>query len=272
MRVKDKLQDLELRPRKTRGQNFLIDKSVITEILDFAALRSGEKIIEIGPGLGALTGELYALGDLSVIEIEAKLCDELRLRFPKLNIINQDILKSDLSSFGENLLIFGNIPYSLSSDIVFHLIEHRQNINRAVLMVQHEFGKRLCAESNCKDYGVLSVNAQMFCDMRLGAIVPGDSFHPATRVNSVLVEFRFLKHARYDIGDEKFFKRVVFGAFNQRRKMLKNSLENSGLIAKDQAEIILEQLGLDAKIRAEKLNLRNFAELANLIAKLGCVA
>ncbi|MBX7144095.1 MAG: 16S rRNA (adenine(1518)-N(6)/adenine(1519)-N(6))-dimethyltransferase RsmA [Oligoflexia bacterium] len=262
MKVKDKLAELDVRPSKGRGQNFLIAPEVIDSIIEFGSPGGSGTLVEIGPGLGALTTELSKYGLASVVEIEPAFCAELGRKFPGLRIINADARTFDYSSLGKDLVIFGNLPYAFSTEILFQLIAHAPAIQRAVLMLQREFAERVAASPGGRDYGVLSVNAQMSADIGLGPIVKGNSFHPPTSVDSRVIELRFLKRPRFDIPDIEWFKRVVKAAFSQRRRQLHNSLRGSSIVDPDKLDSVLAAAGIDPMRRAETLSIEEFVRLA----------
>lgn len=264
-RAKDLLQDLDVRPSKGRGQNFVINTSVITQIIEFGFPSESEHLVEIGPGLGALTSELYKIGPLAVIEIEMKFCEDLERRFPNLVIVNKDVRLVDFSSLGKELVVFGNLPYSFSTEIIFHLIDNSASIARAVLLLQREFAERLVASPGGRDYGVLSVSCQIACETRLGPIIPGNSFHPPTKVESRLVELKFPKTPRFEINDVLWLKRCVRASFLQRRKKLLNSLRGSGFFINDGIEAACKDAGIDPGRRAETLSIEEFIKLSKAL-------
>jgi 16S rRNA (adenine1518-N6/adenine1519-N6)-dimethyltransferase len=268
-KVKSTLQALDVTPTKTRGQNFIIDPSVVDSIAQFGAPQPGEKLVEIGPGLGALTERLAPFGNLAVIEIEEKFCAELATKYPQLEIINEDVRLVDFAEIGQDLVVFGNLPYSFSTDIIFHLIAFSGSIKRAVLMLQKEFAERVAAPPGGKSYGVLSVSCQLSCDARLGPIVPGNAFHPPTAVDSQVLELTFPKTPRYPVDDLYWVKRVVSASFVMRRKMLKNSLRASKIAAGDQIDKAFELCGLDSARRAETLSIPEFIALAAALRQAG---
>lgn len=264
-RVKDELREMNVSPQKNRGQNFLIDPSVIRDTLAFASLRGEEKIVEIGPGLGALTEVLYGRGELTLIEIEKAFCEQLQRRFPKAHVICQDVREVDFSLLGEHLLVFGNLPYAFSSDIVFHLINEAAVLDRAVLLLQKEFVERMTSQPGGRIYGALSIGCQLRADCRRGPVVRGDAFHPPAQVESQLVELTFLKEPRFPVADPRWFRALVRAAFSGRRKMLANSLK--GLLRKDIDEVraALRDAGIDPSRRAETLSVEEFARLAAVL-------
>lgn len=260
-KVRDVLAELGVRASKERGQNFAIDAEVIDGIVDFGAPRQGDKIVEIGPGLGALTGELARFQNLTLIEIESRFCADLQAKYPQAAIINQDVREVDFSTIGDDLVVFGNLPYSFSTEIIFHLIQYSKNIKRAVLLLQKEFAERLAASPGSRTYGTISVNLQLSADLRLGPEFDGRSFHPPTKVNSRVIELRMLPTPRVPVDDRLWFQRVVHAAFHERRKMLLNSLTASGLFRGLDLAAVLDQVGIDSKRRAETLTLEEFSRL-----------
>ncbi len=266
-RVKQTLRDLNVAPRKERGQNFVIDPGVIQEILAFASPGADEEIVEIGPGLGALTERLRenASSPITVIEIERAFCEELSARFPEIRVMCEDVRRVDLASLGTNLTIFGNLPYSYSTDIVFHLVSHASSLRRAVLLLQREFVERMAADPGSRTYGALSIGCQLWADINEGPVVSGTSFHPPAHVDSRLVELRFFDSPRCHVEDQRWFRSVVRAAFSERRKMLSNSIK--GLLRIDAAEArhMLEAAGIDPARRAETLSVEEFARLSNAL-------
>jgi 16S rRNA (adenine1518-N6/adenine1519-N6)-dimethyltransferase len=267
-RAKDTLRDLNVRPSKERGQNFLIRPEVPEAIVAFGAAPAGAHIVEIGPGTGALTQLLEGVTSLTLIEIEPKFCEYLHEKYPHATIINQDARTVDFSSIGSQLFVFGNIPYVFSTEIVFQLLQYRSAIRHAVLMVQREFAERVAAKPGGRDYGSLSVAVQIFADVELGPIVPGDSFHPPTAVQSRVMKLTFLKEPRVDVGDPAYFEIVVRGAFSQRRKKVLNSLLSCGRWTKECLLLALQGAGISPDVRAEQIDIVGFAALAKQLQLL----
>jgi 16S rRNA (adenine1518-N6/adenine1519-N6)-dimethyltransferase len=266
-RAKDALRDLDLRPSKERGQNFLIRPEVVEAIVNFGAAPVGANLVEIGPGMGALTALLRDYQSLTLIEIEPKFCELLRERFPEARIINQDAREVDLSAIGDHLFVFGNIPYVFSTEIVFHLLKYRRVVKSAVLMTQREFAERVAAPPGGREYGSLSVAVQVFADVELGPIVSGDSFHPPTAVESRVMKLKFLDAPRFDVGDPLYFEHVVRGAFAQRRKKVVNSLLSRGRWSKEAIVGALEAAGVSLDARAERITIAQFADMARFLAR-----
>ena len=265
--IKRKLSDLDVTPSKERGQNFLLDDGIVQDIVEFGGGAKDLDVLEIGPGLGALTAHLHGFRSLTLIELEQRFCDELLKKYPSAKIISADVRTIDLGSLGDDLIVFGNLPYSFSTDIVFHLIEHGSHIRHATLLLQREFAERLAAPPGGRDYGRLSVATQMYADVTLGKIVPGSSFHPTTEVESRLVKLSFLKTPRFAIPDKAWFERVVKASFSQRRKKLLNSLKASGFFAPEQIVAALSGSGIDPNRRAETLSISEFVALSEELGK-----
>jgi len=256
-------------PRKERGQNFVVDPTVIDRIISFGAPLSHENILEIGPGLGALTERLQSGASLTLIEIEPAFCRALEKRFPDADVIEGDVRSIDITQLEGPYAVFGNLPYVFSSDIIFHLIASIPIVSRAVLLLQREFAERVAAAPGSRSYGVLSVMAQLWSDVTLGPRIPGTSFQPTTQVESQVIMLKFLPSPRVAVGDPFWFRRVVQGAFHARRKKLRNSLKAASLVPPGVIDEALERSGIDGDRRAETLNIEEFARLAEAIPAPG---
>ncbi|MGB3726305.1 MAG: 16S rRNA (adenine(1518)-N(6)/adenine(1519)-N(6))-dimethyltransferase RsmA [Glaciecola sp.] len=257
--------------RKRFGQNFLHDDYIIDKIVSAIAPKNGENLVEIGPGLGALTEPVTEIVDqLTVVELDRDLAKRLRehpFMQSKLTVVEQDALKFDFSSMvtsdnGESkgkLRVFGNLPYNISTPLMFHLFEHCAHIQDMHFMLQNEVVKRLCATSGDKLYGRLSVMAQYYCSAVPVVMVPPTAFKPPPKVDSAVV--RLTPHAtpRINVKSVDMLQKVVTAAFNQRRKTIRNSLKD----LLDESQITT--LGIKPEIRAEKLTLEEFAALANAV-------
>ena len=249
--------------RKRFGQNFLQDHRVISDILDYAHPQAGEHWVEIGPGLGALTRPLLDTGvRLDVVELDRDLVAHLQKQFAdnnRLGIHSADALKFDfnaLATAGQKLRVIGNLPYNISTPLMFHLLETTACVEDMHFMLQKEVVNRICAEPGSKKYGRLSVMMQYFCETEWLFDVPPESFSPAPQVMSAIV--RLVPHPKppVEIGDFLHFCQLVTQAFSQRRKTLRNSLKN--FISED----AIAALGIDANLRAESVSLGEFAAIS----------
>ncbi len=255
--------------RRRFGQNFLVSEGVIRKIIDAVAPRAGDTVVEIGPGLGALTEPLLERIDhLHVVEIDRDLIARLRQRFPpeRLSIHEGDALEFDFGRLkGDGRLkILGNLPYNISSPLLFHLVGFAPLVHDMHFMLQREVVDRMVAEPGNKDYGRLSVMLQYRFHMERLFIVPPGSFNPPPKVDSAIVRLIPVDMAK--VGAEAtarspdVFARVVATAFSQRRKMLRNTLRE--LIAEPQ----LAALGITPTARAEDIAVTDYVRLANFLA------
>lgn len=256
------------RARKRFGQNFLQDTAVIRHILECVGPKPGEHLVEIGPGQGAITRYLLeAAGALDAVELDRDLIEPLtRLCAGRgdLRLHNADILKFDLCALVRDdrpLRVVGNLPYNISTPILFHLLEQAGCIRDMHFMLQKEVVERMAALPGGKEYGRLSVMLQARCEVTPLFEIPPSAFRPAPKVDSGFVRLIPLARPPAQIDDFGFFSEVVAQAFAQRRKTLRNSL--SKLLT---AEAI-EALGIDPGLRAERLDVAAFARLANKACK-----
>jgi len=253
-------------PIKSFGQNYLRDKNIIGKIISEISPENNDLIIEIGPGEGALTSKLIEKADnLIAIEIDKRNVEVLTAKFPKLNLISGDFLELDLNKIfnkhGKKLRIVGNIPYNITSPIIFKMIENKDIIHDSVLMVQHEVAQRITAKSGGKEYGILSVITQNFADVKLCFKVSPNVFNPRPKVYSAVIHL-FFKEKLNDRKDDEIFIKIVKAAFGNRRKMLYNSLKNSIF-----AHLNFSNTGIDLSLRAEKLSIEDFRTLAKFASE-----
>ncbi len=250
----------KVKPLKKFGQNYLLDKNIIDKIIGEIKPEKDDNIIEIGPGTGSLTEKLITeVKNLTAIEIDSRVIENLKIRFPSINIIHKDILKTDFKDLvldNNKLRMVGNIPYNLTSPIIFSMIENKDIINDSVLMVQFEVAKRMTAKKGTKDYGILSVLLNYFTDIKLCFKVSPNVFYPKPKVFSAVVHIFFKKKFTYAVDDNIFIK-IVKSSFGNRRKTLKNSLSNSIFGAID-----FSGSGVNLSLRAEQLATEQFIELA----------
>lgn len=254
---------IQRKPKRRFGQNFLQDENILNKIVKEINPQQDDLIIEIGPGYGALTEKLLAATDnLISIEIDKELNEELKSKYPNLRLINEDFLETDLStltSSGKKLRIVGNIPYNITSPILFKLIENNKLIKDALFMVQLEVAKRMTANRGTKDYGILAVVLKYFSETKLCFKISPNVFHPKPKVFSALVHINF-KEILYPEEEQKLFIQIVKASFGNRRKILKNSLGNSIF-----HEIDFTNSGIDMSLRAENLSVDDFIALTKFV-------
>ncbi len=248
-------------PLKRFGQNYLQDQNIIKKIIAEIDPRENELIIEIGPGQGAITKMLLeSKANLTAIEIDKRVIDDLQTRYIDLQLLQSDFLKLDLNQFIDSsekkLRVVGNIPYNITSPILFKLFENNTIVLDAVFMVQYEVAKRMTAKMGSKDYGILSVLLEYFGNTKLAFKVSPNVFYPKPNVDSAVVHINF-NDKRNNSEFNLMFKSIVKSAFGNRRKTLKNSLSN-GIFA----EVNFSDCGIDLSLRAEQLNVNDFIKLA----------
>lgn len=254
--------------RKRFGQNFLVSDGIVRKIVDAVAARPGDTVVEIGPGLGALTTQLLDRCDrLDVVEIDRDLIARLRERWPaeRLVIHEGDALAFDFATLrreGSRLKIVGNLPYNISSPLLFHLVRYAAQVHDMHFMLQKEVVDRMVAEPGGGDYGRLSVMLQYHFHMERLFVVPPGAFNPPPKVDSAVVRLvpKVSHGGTAPLRDEGLFARVVAAAFSQRRKMLRNTLR--GIAGETQ----LEALGIASTARAEDIAVDDYVRLANALA------
>jgi len=262
------------RTKKRLGQNFLINGEVISDIIEFANISSDDTVVEIGPGVGFVTEQLVKYAKKVIaIELDEEAIKELqKLNAPNLEIIHNDILKTDLSSLCEGKIkIVANIPYYITSPIIAHLlgeIDDLNNKNRAkikdiILMVQEEVARRMIAteKSPSKQYGLLTILSQFWADVEYLRSVGRKSFYPAPKVNSALVKLTVKSEPRLKLSDYSHFRKVLKSGFAHRRKTLKNCLLQGGF-SRDSIIKAFKTLDIDENIRGESLSIEKFGLLS----------
>ena len=221
-----------IHPKKSLGQNFLRDDNIARNIVASLHLRPDDVVLEIGPGEGALTKYLVPqLSHLIVVEVDDRVVRRMEVLYTPddISILHQDFLKTDLGKVAaernvDAIRIVGNIPYNITSPILFHILDNRSRVTDATLMMQKEVARRLVAKPNTKDYGILAVFTQLFSDVELLFDVSPSCFYPPPKVTSSLVRINILPSPRFNLSDEHFFRRMVRSVFGKRRKTLRNSL------------------------------------------------
>lgn len=268
-----------IRPRKQLGQNFIIDPAFTQMIVNRTGILSEDTVLEIGAGLGALTLPLARKAQkVFAVEKDPQIIDILKTEILVQNlsnviIIEKNILTLDIEALAENInrkiVVMGNLPYNISSQILVQLIISRKVVSRAVLMFQKEMARRITAQPGCKDYGRLTVMLRYCADIKKIADAKAAHFFPKPKIDSEVLELKFKTEIAYPAGDEMSLFRVVKAAFGNRRKTLKNALAASELnIDANTAKQTLSRLGIDPARRAETMTVEEFVRLSNYLESL----
>ena len=262
------LNRFKLRADKKLGQNFLIDENVVHQIVAAAELSEADTVLEVGPGIGTLTqGLAESKARVVAVELDTRLLPVLATTlngYDNVRVVHGDILKVNIMEEvgAPSFKVCANLPYYITTPIIFALLEKRLPMERLVAMVQKEVAERMAAQPGGKEYGALSVAIQYYTEPKIAFIVPPTSFIPAPAVDSAVIVCKRREKPPVEVCDEGLFFRVVKAAFSLRRKMLSNSLKNMG-IKSEQVSKWLELAGVDGKRRAETLSLEDFAKLTN---------
>jgi len=273
------LRRFNLRPSKSLGQNFLIDRGILHSIVQAAELTKEDNVLEIGPGLGNLTAELAEnAGRVVAVEIDKRLVtilNETLKDYKNIRIVNADILRIDPAKEFEKsgdvspgrLKVVANLPYYITTPVIMKLLESGLKAKTMVFMVQKEVADRMRAAPGSKDYGALSVAVQYYSKPVVVLEVPPSSFIPMPEVYSSVIRLELYENPPVKLHDEALFFKLVKAAFGQRRKTLVNALNNAGyfMINKEEIREILGKTGIGEKQRGETLSLEQFAQLSNLI-------
>jgi 16S rRNA (adenine1518-N6/adenine1519-N6)-dimethyltransferase len=262
---------MHLKPKKSLGQNFLVDKNIRNKIISACGFGNSDVILEIGAGRGQMTrliAERAAL--VYALEIDPQLCQMLKdstQDIRNLKIVNEDILKFNLTAYfakmTQKIKVFGNIPYYISSGIIAHLIKHRNIIEEVFLTVQKEFAQRACAKPGSKDYGSFSCFVQYYACAKILFPIKNTSFLPKPKVDSSFLRLNLMAEPKIKVSDEEFFFKLIRAAFNKRRKTLRNSLKD--IIRPEKLSGFLRGQGINRDIRPERLSLDDFADLTNYL-------
>lgn len=263
----------DIKMSKKLGQNFLIKRGIVDEIVHAAELTPGEPVLEVGPGIGTLTQGLAQSGaDVTAIELDRRLLEVLDTTlafYDNVRIVHGDVLKLDVPTIMNHkpFKVVANLPYYITTPIIMSLLESKLPIERLVVMVQKEVALRMVAKPGTKDYGALSVAVQYYTEPDIVLDVPPKSFLPAPAVTSSVIRCVLRDKPPVDVIDEKLFFRVVKAGFAQRRKTFSNTMKTTGL-SRDRIEELLAKANIDGQRRGETFTLQEFADIANAWASL----
>lgn len=270
------LRDHGIRPLKRLGQSFLEDINVINKIISISNIQEDDTVVEIGAGVGIMT-ELIAekVRKVIALDIDPRMVGILRERlagYHQVDVIKGDVLKYDFSSVGHELLsrkikVIGNIPYNISSQILFHLLAYRQHISSMILMFQKELADRLNASPGTKEYGIPTVLVSMYTECFREMVIPRRCFYPEPKVTSAVMKIIIREKPLMDLNDHDFFVKIVKIAFSKRRKTLLNNLRSSPLLGYSEREVVtaLKKSGIDGVRRGETLTAEELGKLSNAL-------
>jgi 16S rRNA (adenine1518-N6/adenine1519-N6)-dimethyltransferase len=255
-----------IRPRKSLGQNFLRDENVARKIIRAIDPQPADVILEIGPGEGVLTKYLAAAaGNLITVDVDRRVVERVRESFPGIEVVHADVLDLDVAALsqkhGTQLRVVGNIPYNITSPILFQLLDHRSAVLDVLFMVQKEVAQRLVATHGSKEYGILAVAFQVFADVELLFDVSRNVFYPKPDVTSAVIALRMRATPRYVLENEELFRSMVRSIFGKRRKMLRSSLKYFC----DEHGLDLPA-SLDLTRRPESMSPEELVHMSNLLA------
>ncbi len=258
------------------GQNFIVNKSICPQIVSFANINEEYGVLEIGPGIGVLTKELaQSANKVVALEIDKRLPDVLKetlSEFDNVKIILQDVLKADLSSIiseefdGLKVAVCANLPYYITSPIIMKLLEERLPIEHITVMVQKEAAERLCAKTGTRQAGAITYAVQYYASTEMLFEVSPGSFYPPPKVTSCVMQFNLHKKPPVKPKNEKFMFQIIKAAFSQRRKTAANAISAGTSIEKAKIISVIEEMGLNAAIRPEKITLEEYAQLSDMLA------
>ena len=269
----------QTRPKKQLGQNFLVNPEVLKIIVEAGELTDTDTVIEIGAGLGCLTDVLvrYAKRVIAV-EVDELLYKALVAQFsidPRVQLLNADILKLELDSLLSHdpetgpatFKVIANLPYSITTPILWKLLSHHKEIHSCVLMMQKEVAERIVAGPGGKDYGALTIGVGYRADTALISTLSPENFYPAPKVDSALLKLTMRENPKVAVDDEELFFKIVRTAFRTRRKMLKNTLTRGRLAPTEVLAAAFEELGIAPQRRPETLDITEFAALTNFLSR-----
>ena len=261
-------------PKRSLGQHFLIDQGIAQKIVRLADLEPEDCVVEIGPGMGVLTFLMLPLvKKVLAVELDQGMAEWLREKgqgLASLSIVRQDALGFDFAKVsrdvGRKIKVVANLPYNISTPVIFRLLENREAVTHLTLMLQREVAERIIASPGSKAYGPLSIFTQLYTSPKIMMRVPPEAFYPRPRVESALLRFEILERPRIAIDDADFFQKVVRASFAQRRKTLLNALRGAPLsLSREKIESALTAANIDPSRRAETLDLAEFQRLTEAL-------
>jgi len=271
--IKKELAEYDLIPRKRWSQHFLVDRNILNKVIRTAQVEKEDVVLEVGPGLGEMTLALARqVKRVIAIEIDPKLVAILNKKmkdYPNVEVVKGDILKVDFRQFlkreGHPIKVVANLPYQISTPLLFRFIESKEAFSTFTLMLQKEVAERMVAPPGRKEYGPLSIFIQIFLDVSIRFFIKPSAFFPPPKVESAVVHMVWKEKPMIETNDEEWFKRVVRACFAYRRKTLVNALKHSELFLPEPVELKMEAIGIDPRRRPETLTIQEFAGLAEAL-------
>jgi len=271
--IRKELAEYGLFPQKRLGQHFLVDRNILAKVIRTAQVEKGDVVLEVGPGLGEMTLALAQHAKKVIaVEIDSKLAVILKQKvrdFSNVEVVKSDILKMDFSQFLRKerhpIKVVANLPYQITTPLLFRFIESKEAFSTLTLMLQKEVAERMVASPGRKEYGPLSIFIQMFSDVSIRLFIKPSAFFPPPKVESAVVRMSFKEKPVVKLEAEEWFKKVVKGCFGYRRKTLMNALKHSGLPLPQSVESRMEKIGIDPRRRPETLTIQEFVHLAEAL-------
>ena len=271
--IRKELAEHGLVPRKGLGQHFLVDRNILDKVIRTAQVERGDVVLEVGPGLGEMTLALARLAKhVIAVEIDPKLVEILKKKLadsPNVDVVKGDILTINFRKIdfleGQKMKVLANLPYQISTPLLFHFIELKEFFSTLTLMLQKEVAERMVAPPGGKEYSPLSIFVQLFLDASIRFFIKPSAFFPPPKVESAVVHMAFREKPVVELEDEKWFRKVVKGCFSYRRKTLANALKHSELTLPESIELKMEAIGIDPRRRPETLSIQEFANLAQTL-------
>ena len=271
--IKQELKEYGLFPKKRLGQHFLVDRNILNKVIRTAQVEKGDVVLEVGPGLGEMTLVLAQHAKKVIaVEIDSKLAVILKQKvkdFSNVEVVQSDILKMDFNLFlkkeGHLIKVVANLPYQISTPLLFRFIESKEAFSTLTLMLQKEVAERMVASPGRKEYGPLSIFIQIFSDVSIRFFIKPSAFFPPPKVESAVVHMSFREKPVVSLGDEEWFKKIVKGCFGYRRKTLMNALKHSRLPLPQSIESRMQKIGIDPRRRPETLTIQDLVHLAEAL-------
>jgi len=271
--IKQELREYGLFPKKRLGQHFLVDPNILNKVIRTAQVGKEDVVLEVGPGLGEMTLALaHWVKRVIAVEIDPKLVEILNKKvkeYPNVEVAKGDILKVDFKHFfkkeGHPIKVVANLPYQISTPLLFRFIESKEAFSTFTLMLQKEVAERLVAHRGGKEYGPLSIFVQMFLDLSISFLIKPSAFFPPPKVGSAVVHMVWKEKPMIEKEDEEWFKRVVKACFGYRRKTLLNALKHSELPLTESILSRMERIGIDPRRRPETLAIQEYVRLAEAL-------